>query len=70
MLPVRIVFSWPGPGRFTWRKIVLLLNFYIFIGRKLLNKEGPDRNPGLLKIQYPMKNRYTNGVRGSQIVSG
>jgi hypothetical protein len=33
-----------------------------------LKEKGPDRNPGLLKIQYPMKNRYTNGVRGSQIV--
>jgi len=28
-------------------------------------KKGPDRNPGPLKIQYPMKNRYTNGVRAS-----
>jgi len=28
-------------------------------------RKGPDRNPGLLKIQYPMKNRYTNGVRAS-----
>jgi hypothetical protein len=66
MLPVRIVFYWFGAGRFTSGRIVLLLNFYIFSGRELLKKEeGPDRNPGPLKIQYPMKNRYTNGVRGS-----
>jgi hypothetical protein len=70
MLPVRIVFYWFVPGRFTVGRIVLLLNIYIFSGRTLLNKESPDRNPGSLKIQYPMKNRYTNGIRGSQIVSG
>lgn len=43
--------------------------FYSLIFCLFLKEKGPDRNPGLLKIQYPMKNRYTNGVRGSQIVS-
>jgi hypothetical protein len=65
MLQVRIVFFRYSLVRITYGWIVLLLKFYTSLFGRGVNDEGPDRNPGLLKIQYPMKNRYTNGVRGS-----
>jgi hypothetical protein len=63
MLPVRIVFSTLFWKFYTGadRIVAKILHF----GRETYNEEGPGRNPGLLKIQYPMKNQYTNGVRAS-----
>jgi hypothetical protein len=66
MLPVRIVLYWFGTGRITSGEDRIVAKFLHFQRKETVKKqEGPDRNPGPLKIQYPMKNRYTNGVRGS-----